>query len=286
MAKRYAKKQYYTSRGSAAAERREKLIKLIAIIVALAVAAVIAFVVFDKEKKEHDAVAKLSERRKLTGLAYYPQRVDIDNRLAAGFVPDDLTYLYTIPEGTGLQLVKEAADAYTNMHNAMAANGLSVVILDAYISYNDQVARYNAQIAMYMADGYSQQIAADKTLKVMELPGADEHQLGYSLDLSTNGKKQSGFLTTDQGEWLQRHAHEYGFIFRYPESKRFVTGVDGEPWHIRYVGKDAATYMVKYDLCLEEYIELAKKESPKAVPQQNYTGDTIVSVEYVSKTDA
>ena len=286
LAKRYAKKQYYTRRGNAAAEKREKIIKIIALVLVAAIAAGIAWFYLSREREEQEAVAALNERHKLTGLAYYPRKVGINDRLDAAYVPKELTYLYRIPEGTGMQLRKDAADAYTLMHDAMAADGLSVIVMDAYVSYADQVGRYNAQIAMYTAQGMSQQQASDKALETVELPGANEHQLGTAVDLSSNGKQQTLFLETDQGKWLRRHAHEYGFIFRYPADKTEETGHGAEPWHLRYVGVDAAQYMVKYDLCLEEYIALAKKESPKAVIEDQYTKKPIAVIEYVSGSDS
>ena len=39
--------------------------------------------------------------------------------------------------------------------------------------------------------------------------------------------------------WLAEHAHEYGFIIRYPKGKENITGYKYEPWHIRYVGVDS-----------------------------------------------
>ena len=54
---------------------------------------------------------------------------------------------------------------------------------------------------------------------------------------------------TEEFEWLQEHAHEYGFILRYPKGKEFITGYNYEPWHFRYVG-DIAIFI---DSTLEEY---------------------------------
>ena len=41
-------------------------------------------------------------------------------------------------------------------------------------------------------------------------------------------------------QWLIAHSWEYGFVLRYPNGKSDVTGISYEPWHYRYVGKEAA----------------------------------------------
>ena len=45
------------------------------------------------------------------------------------------------------------------------------------------------------------------------------------------------------------------FIKRYPSNKTDITGVINEPWHYRYVGKEAASEIYFQGICLEEYIE-------------------------------
>ena len=55
--------------------------------------------------------------------------------------------------------------------------------------------------------------------------------------------------------WLAEHCWEYGFILRYPNEKSAVTGIIYEPWHYRYVGREAAKEITESGLCLEEYLE-------------------------------
>lgn len=55
---------------------------------------------------------------------------------------------------------------------------------------------------------------------------------------------------------LPDNAWKYGFILRYPEDKTELTGTDYEPWHYRYVGKDAAADIYRQGICLEEYTEM------------------------------
>lgn len=55
--------------------------------------------------------------------------------------------------------------------------------------------------------------------------------------------------------WLVENGYKYGFIKRYPSDKTDITGVINEPWHYRYVGKEAAKEIWLQGICLEEYIE-------------------------------
>ena len=57
-------------------------------------------------------------------------------------------------------------------------------------------------------------------------------------------------------KWMVEHCAEYGFIVRYPNGKSDVTGIIYEPWHFRYVGVEAATYIMENDLTLEEFLAL------------------------------
>lgn len=63
------------------------------------------------------------------------------------------------------------------------------------------------------------------------------------------------FGETDEGKWLKDNAHEYGFIIRYPEGKEDITKYQYEPWHLRYVGEQAATEIYEKEMTLEEYLE-------------------------------
>ncbi len=58
----------------------------------------------------------------------------------------------------------------------------------------------------------------------------------------------------DRGR-LAENAHTYGFIKRYPSNRTDITGVINEPWHYRYVGKEAASEIYSQGICLEEYID-------------------------------
>ena len=82
-------------------------------------------------------------------------------------------------------------------------------------------------------------------------PGTSEHQLGIAVDINADKTKS----TNDEVyAWLAEHAWEYGFILRYPKNKESITGTGYEPWHYRYVGKEAAKKIQQEGCCLEEYV--------------------------------
>mgnify|MGYP000827952842 CR=1 FL=1 len=58
---------------------------------------------------------------------------------------------------------------------------------------------------------------------------------------------------TAEQKWLMENSWKYGFILRYPSEKSAITGIGYEPWHYRYVGVDAATFIYENDLTFEEY---------------------------------
>lgn len=82
-------------------------------------------------------------------------------------------------------------------------------------------------------------------------PGASEHNSGLAVDI---GCSVGEFEGSPEEAWLLEHAHEYGFILRYPEGKEDITGFAHEPWHFRYVGKEQAKLIKESGLCLEEYL--------------------------------
>ena len=87
-------------------------------------------------------------------------------------------------------------------------------------------------------------------------PGTSEHQTGLAVDIVDTSYQilDEGQENTPVQQWLMAHCAEYGFILRYPTDKGAVTGVGYEPWHYRYVGKDAAKEIMEKDITLEEYL--------------------------------
>jgi len=132
------------------------------------------------------------------------------------------------------------------MMNAAAAAGQALAVTSSYRSYATQVTTYNYWVSISGKDGADTYSAR---------PGYSEHQTGLALDVQTaDGRSLSNFAGTSQYQWLQAHAHEYGFIQRYVAGYESVTGYSAEEWHYRYVGVDVATDMrTKGIKTLEQY---------------------------------
>ncbi|MCT2537147.1 VanY-A/VanY-F/VanY-M family D-Ala-D-Ala carboxypeptidase [Aquibacillus koreensis] len=111
-----------------------------------------------------------------------------------------------------------------------------------------------------------EQMGSDRALP----PGYSEHNLGLSLDV---GSTQMKMEDAPEGEWIAKNAWKYGFVLRYPEDKTDITGIQYEPWHIRYVGMPHSAIMKEKGFVLEEYLDYLKekKKVSAKVEGENYT---------------
>jgi D-alanyl-D-alanine carboxypeptidase len=105
---------------------------------------------------------------------------------------------------------------------------------------------------------YNNDVKANKGIDdhSTQIPGASEHQTGLAVDLVSREwlgyTLTEAFADTAEARWLASRCAEFGFIIRYPKEKESITGIVYEPWHLRYVGIEAARYMTDNQLTLEE----------------------------------
>lgn len=166
-------------------------------------------------------------------------------------VPDNYE-LEFITLSCGEKVEKRIYPDLQDMFDAALSDGVDLVVRSGYRSEEEQKALMINKIGEFRSAGFSRNEAKEKALKWVAMPGTSEHQLGFAVDINAeNG-------TTDEAayKWLSNHAHEYGFIVRYPADKSHITGISYEPWHFRYVGKSHAKRIYEEGLCLEEYVEM------------------------------
>ncbi len=149
---------------------------------------------------------------------------------------------------------KEAVDALIVMlRDAISQGQDNWQISAAYRTTKEQQSLFDKQVRTYMTEnGLSRSKAISATRKTVADPGTSEHHLGLAFDVTIPGKS---FGSTSQAKWLAEHCWEYGFILRYTEEKKNITGFLAEPWHFRYVGTKHSLIMRDEDLCLEEYLD-------------------------------
>lgn len=146
------------------------------------------------------------------------------------------------------QMRKEAATALEKLFAGANDEGIKLYAVSGYRPYERQKNIFNNK---------ARKVGEEEANKVVAYPGQSEHQTGLAIDVSSpsvkNGLVES-FGDTKEGIWLKENSYKYGFIIRYPKEKEHITGYSYEPWHIRYIGKEAAEYIFENDITLEEYI--------------------------------
>ena len=178
-------------------------------------------------------------------------------------LPEDFSVELVTLASCGLKVDKRIRTDLNEMFSACQAAGLRPLICSAYRTQAVQTRLYNNKISRLRAAGYSRESAVEEAGRWVAVPGTSEHQTGLALDIVSSSyqaltKKQE---TTAEQKWLMEHCWEYGFILRYPSDKSEITGINYEPWHYRYVGKEAALAMRDSGQCLEEYLESLEKDA-------------------------
>lgn len=151
----------------------------------------------------------------------------------------------------GQKFDARAVDSLKSFIAAARAQGLSAYLSSAYRSYDEQKYLFDRKVSQLNGD-------EAKAASIVARPGTSEHQTGLGCDITDKyyETKDSSLENTALYQWMSANCAQYGFIVRYPKDKEDVTGVIYEPWHFRYVGCEAAAYIMKNGLCLEEFLAL------------------------------
>lgn len=171
-------------------------------------------------------------------------------------VPLDYTFELGMMQGgirADIRILEEASE----MLKEAREEGIFLVVCSPYRDYDRQEMLFNQKVKSFMQQGMSFMEAYIQSSHTIAVPGASEHQVGLALDIvcNTHYHLDEAFGDTEAGKWLAENSYHYGFILRYPKDKEEITGIEYEPWHFRYVGKEAAKEMTEKKLTLEEYVE-------------------------------
>ncbi len=175
---------------------------------------------------------------------------------------------YTDEDGNSKMEV-ETFKAYTALVNHIKKkHHLDIDARSAWRSIETQQNVYVQMANEYGADWADSHVAA---------PGTSEHHTGLAFDIRYKPSfvpevlrakaiaiaKKIG-LHKKAFEIIEEEAVNFGFIKRYDSSKEKETGVPGEAWHYRFVGKEHAKAMHETGMCLEEYVKFLALQKQQA----------------------
>lgn len=190
-----------------------------------------------------------------------PELIRLANKhylLEKDFVPSELVTVKTRNDdganggvlkasGSKMQLQRVCAEALHAMSEAALADGHRLYLKSAYRSWQTQNTMYYNRLKRNngVDDGW------------VNKPGSSDHQTGLGCDVVPRSWRDKSMnekmASAEECQWMAEHCQEYGFILRYPADKEDLTEINYEPWHMRYVGNPAATYIMEHNLCLEEF---------------------------------
>ena len=165
-------------------------------------------------------------------------------RLDENYIPDDLENLSLEYACKDMYLRKDAKEHFEKMSSDAKREGLTILAVSTYRSYNYQKKLYN---------NYVEELGKFRADIASARPGHSEHQTGLSVDVANTLLDYDNFEDTKEFLWMKDNSYKYGFILRYPKGKYDITGFKYEPWHYRYVGLDTAKYIYQKNITLEEY---------------------------------
>jgi D-alanyl-D-alanine carboxypeptidase len=177
--------------------------------------------------------------------------LDRSYALPAGYVPPDLVPASEagLTGTSGTKLVRAPLiDDLAAMSEAWTAAGLTVTIESAYRSYAAQQATFDSWVV---------RVGVAEALRRSARPGHSEHQLGTAFDLTSPGwagRFGDWAAESAEGAWMVEHASEYGFVMSYPAASEEATCFGYEPWHWRWIGRDAAAAHRDSGLTLREFL--------------------------------
>ena len=201
---------------------------------------VIWMVEADLDKPPYENVREILEPDSLTAL------VNKHFHLPEDYVPSDL-------ENIGNSMLRaDAAAAMRELINDASAEGHTLWVQSGFRSYSTQAGlyqQYSARDGTAIADTYSARASHS------------EHQTGLAVDFNTIS---DAFGSTSEGRWAAENSWRYGYILRYTDENKEITLYKSEPWHFRYVGREAASEMQALGITTyEEYwVKYIKNQPP------------------------
>lgn len=148
-------------------------------------------------------------------------------------------------KGDKIKLQSEVYDALQKMKKAAKKDGVHIMLVSGYRSFNHQKRIWNRKFDKFRKQGYSVKQCIEKITNYTAIPGTSRHHWGTDVDLSD---KYATSLNNDKRErfnqWMRKNAKKFGFYLVYTNDKN-RTGYKYESWHFTYK-KISKPYLEKY----------------------------------------
>lgn len=224
------------------------------------------------ETEEAEQVQEITYEQEVEDVLRIPFNVDTEEVkyvLVNDSTPLSQCYQPDLVETRNGKLIhKEIKASLERMIDDAKEEGFELIICSAYRDYEKQANLVQESIRKHMKAGYDYKDAYFQAKRYLEMVGRSEHHTGLAVDLVGVEYQalDEGQANTPESKWLNEHACKYGFILRYPKDKEEITGIMYESWHFRYVGEEAAVFMKENQLCLEEFLDLVRRQDENNKP--------------------
>jgi LAS superfamily LD-carboxypeptidase LdcB len=147
--------------------------------------------------------------------------------------------------GEGINLKKEAHDAFLDMKKAAYSDGIDLKIVSSYRSFSRQEAIFERKYLKYTEEDGMQPLAAiDKIIEYSTIPGTSRHHWGTDIDVVDGYRNVDGDVLVPEkfGEggpykdfklWMDENSENFGFHLVYTDNPK-RRGFKYEPWHYSY----------------------------------------------------
>ena len=147
--------------------------------------------------------------------------------------------------GEGINLRKEAHDAFLEMKKAAYSDGIDIKIVSSYRNYYRQEAIWERKYMRYTEDDSMDPLKAiDKIIEYSTIPGTSRHHWGTDIDIIDGYRKTDGDVLVpekfevggpfeDFKKWMDENSNKFDYYLVYTnEPKR--RGFKYEPWHYSF----------------------------------------------------
>lgn len=172
--------------------------------------------------------------------------------------------------------------AFLEMKKAALKEGVSIEIVSAYRSFEEQKVIWNRKYNKYVSKGMSPLQAIEKIVEYSTIPGTSRHHWGTEIDIIDGSKTTLGNYLVEKNfskggayeklkKWMDVNAEKFGFYIVYTNNVN-RKGFKYEPWHYSYK-------LLSFS-CLKEFLNIDLLYLKHIV---DINGNEYLSNEYLNK---